>query len=124
MNGYLKSTLAVAFILCTSISCAQDAQEGDAGIPALQPSASVTTVEDGKSLLQKASYVIGFNTTASLLRDLKDQGVDIDVEKLDEGMQGAIAGNDIGMTQEEIRTVMMAFQKIVQKQQVEKMTKL
>jgi FKBP-type peptidyl-prolyl cis-trans isomerase len=127
MFRHLGTTFIAAMVLTASVSCAQDPQEGQQGlaeIPGLKPSASVTTVEDGKSLLQKASYIIGFNTTKSLLGDLGDQGVDVDVDKLMEGMQGAIAGQEIGMTQEEIRTVMMAFQKIVQKQQIEKMTKL
>lgn len=54
--------------------------------------------------------------------DLKRQGVDLNEEKLAEGIQLAIKGEELGMTQEEVRTVMMAYQKVVEKQQVEKMT--
>ncbi len=98
----------------------QNSQPGES--PSLKPQAVVTPQLDDASLAQKASYIIGFNTTARLLTELKQQGIDFDLDKLVEGMQNAVKGGELGMTQEEVQTVMMAFQKVVEKQQIEKMT--
>ncbi len=125
LGRFLIVLFAVGIGLLAENAVAQvpDQTGGDSTeVPGLQPNASVATAQDAASLRDKASLVIGFSTVSRLLSDLQRQGVDLNEEKLAEGIQKAIKGEELGMTQEEIRTVMMAFQKTVEKQQVEKMT--
>jgi FKBP-type peptidyl-prolyl cis-trans isomerase FklB len=114
-------TLCFGLGLLTSELFGQDGQSGTA--PSFQPN-TIVPQESGETLAKKASFIIGYNSTARLLAELKQQKVDLDLDKLVEGMQKAVKGEDLGMTNEEIRTVMMAFQKVVEKQQIERMTRL
>ncbi len=108
----------ISAVLLVQAADAQDTSEST--ISGLTPKQVVDTPDDA-TLLQKSSYIIGFNATSQLMIDLKRQGVDVDMEKFTSGVQKALQGEEIGMTQEEIRSVMMAFAKVVEKQQVEKM---
>ncbi|NIO40291.1 MAG: hypothetical protein GTO41_08890, partial [Burkholderiales bacterium] len=57
---------------------------------------------------------MGYN----MITELRAQGIEFDAKQMIEGMRAAIAGKDPPMTDEEIRNVMMAFERqIVQKQQ-------
>jgi FKBP-type peptidyl-prolyl cis-trans isomerase FklB len=113
--------LGVTACLTTSTALGQLPPTNQSGAVEIKPNATVTAEPDAASLLQKGSYIIGFNMTKSLMSDLKQQGVNVDTAKLTEGMQAALSGNEIGMSDEEIRTVMMAFQQLVQKEQIAKM---
>ena len=117
---YISICLGVGLV--SAVAFAQDAnqQEGSSTIPGLIPKTVVDTPDEA-TLVQKSSYIIGFNATAQLMLDLKRQGVDVDMEKFTAGVQKALQGEEIGMTRDEIRSVMTAFAKVVEKQQVEKM---
>ena len=88
----------------------------------LKPNVAVTAAVDEVSLKEKASYIIGYNMTGRWLSGLKAQGVELDDEKLLEGIKAAVAQQELGMTNEEIATVMQAFEKVAEKQQLAKMT--
>lgn len=126
MFGRLKPVVIVFGIGLMAVNCfAQDpapAGTDKAETPGLQPNAEVTTPQDAESLKDKASLIIGYSTISNLMSNLERQGVDLNMTKFSEGIQKAVEGSELGMTPEETKSVMMAFQKIVQKQQVEKMT--
>jgi FKBP-type peptidyl-prolyl cis-trans isomerase FklB len=124
----LRREIFIAICFClgflTSELFGQEGSAGQAGVaPTFQPSTVVPQAND-ESLAKKASFIIGYNSTARLLSELKQQNVDFDLDKLVEGIQKAVKGEDLGMTNEEVRTVMMAFQKVVEKQQIERLTRL
>jgi FKBP-type peptidyl-prolyl cis-trans isomerase FklB len=135
MFGRLKTVIFVFGIGLMAVSCfaqvpqeagsgTQEAGSGTTEVPGLQPNASITTPEDAESLQDKASLIIGFSTISNLINNLERQGVELNDAKFSEGIQKALQGEELGMTTEETQSVMMAFQKIAQKQQVEKMTML
>jgi FKBP-type peptidyl-prolyl cis-trans isomerase len=59
------------------------------------------------TLEQKASYVMGFDFVESL----KAQQAEISLESLIAGIKAAVEGSEIGMSAEEISTVMSAYEK-------------
>jgi FKBP-type peptidyl-prolyl cis-trans isomerase FklB len=64
----------------------------------------------------KASYSIGVNIGKSLHRD----GVDVEPKFFVQGMEDAIADGKLLLTEDQMKTVMMALQKEVQQKQAEK----
>lgn len=77
---------------------------GAAGVQAADPPA--TELKDLKS---KVSYSIGLN----IAKNMKSQGVEIDVDLLAKGMRDAFAGKS-DMTEEQIAETMQAFQQQLQ----------
>ena len=124
MFGRLKTVVLVTGIGILAANClAQDPEPAGAEkteVPKLQPNAAVSNSQDAQSLMDKVSLIIGHSTVSRL----KQQGVELSEAKLVEGIQLALKDEEIGMTQEEIRNVMMAYQKVVEKRQIEKMTLL
>lgn len=60
-----------------------------------------------ENLNQKASYLLGFD----FVQSLKQQQAELDLDQVVLGMKSAMEGKEIGMNPEEIRTVMMAFER-------------
>ncbi len=68
----------------------------------------------------KKSYIAGYQ----MMADLEQRGFGLKLEKLFEGMATASSGKELGMSDEEVQSLMMAFQKVVEKRQIEKMKTL
>lgn len=64
---------------------------------------------DEGSTIEKASFLIGYNT----IFRLKSQGADFDYEQILEGMKLANEGAESGMDREEQRSVLRAYQQLV-----------
>jgi len=73
-----------------------------------------------ESLTQKASYLIGYN----MVKDMQSQAIEFDLNELIKGIQDATAGKNPTMTDEEIQSVQIAFQRMVQQQQQERLAKV
>jgi FKBP-type peptidyl-prolyl cis-trans isomerase FklB len=81
---------------------------------------SVLAQEDtGKDqeLVKKASLIIGYNVA----KNMASQGIEIDREALLAGIQKGLDNAEFEMNEEEVESVMMAFQKYSERRQVEKM---
>ena len=65
-------------------------------------------VDEG-STIEKASFLIGFNT----ITRLKQQGAEFKFEQLLAGLNAANEGRESGMTREEQRSVLVSYQQIV-----------
>ncbi len=73
-----------------------------------------------ESLKQKASYLIGYN----FVKGLQVQQIDVDMQELLKGINDANGGKTPPMTDEEIQSVQMAFERMVIQQQQERMAKV
>lgn len=101
----------------------QDEQGDETQSPVeLKPMATITEAPDPETLVAKSSFIVGFNYASQVLQSMQQQGIEIDMEQFLKGVQTAVAGEDPGMSPDEIRSVMMAFQKQVEQQQIAKMT--
>lgn len=67
-----------------------------------------------ENLNQKASYLLGFD----FVQSLKQQQAELDLEQLVAGMKTAMEGKEIDMNPEEVRMVMMAFERQCQERMV------
>lgn len=99
------------------------ATEGADPASPLIPTATVEAEPDPATLASKASYILGFNTARKMVVDLSKQGVDVDQAKMLVGIQDALGGKQIAYSPDEIRSILMAYQKMLQKQQMAKMEK-
>ena len=86
--------------------------------PAADESAAQAKPDEG-STIDKASFLIGFNTVFRL----KSQGADYNYEKILEGMKAANGGEESGMEREEQRSVLRAYQQLVRAKIQEKRKK-
>ena len=101
--------LIVAGMICgPPLLVAQDSKPGQAA----ESSA-------GESLQQKASYLIGFN----FVKSMQQQGIEFDLSALLKGINDAKAGNPPPMTDEEIRSVQRAFERMLEQQQQDRLAK-
>ncbi len=91
------------------------AQQG-AGIPGIKPAAVATEMSD-EEIIQKASYLLGFNAMRGMATELKARGITLSNEQVLEGARKALAGEEVGVPMAEIQMVMEGFQKKVQEQQ-------
>ena len=73
-----------------------------------------------ESLKQKASYLIGFN----MIKELKLQDIDVDLDQLLQGINDAAAGKQPPMSDEEIRSVGLAFDRQVEKRRQDALAKI
>lgn len=64
-----------------------------------------------KSMTEKASFVIGYN----IAMEWKDQAIEVDFKQMARGILAASNDQGLGMTDEEIQSVMNAFQKELMK---------
>ena len=74
-----------------------------------EPAAKRAPKGEMKSLREKASYSIGLN----IGRSMKQQGVDLDVDRLTAGIADGIAAAEPKLTDEEIQEVMKEFEEEV-----------
>lgn len=116
MRTFLIAFLALALFVVTSVR--SDAQEG-------QPQGSANRQEETQqftpeSLKQKYSYLFGYN----MVKDLQRNEIEFDLKELLKGIQEAADGKAPVMTDEEIQSVEMAFQRMIVRQQQERMAKL
>ena len=72
--------------------------------------------EDEGSTIQKASFLIGYNTISRL----KQQEAEFDFDQLLAGLNAAQDGRESGMTREEQRPVLMAYQNMLRARMREK----
>ena len=124
----IRSATKLVFSIClgsiglfVSAQIAVAQEEPSKSDLSLQPNVAIATPLDEATLLQKSSFIIGYNMTSQWLNELKQQGVDCDTTSLKEGIRKAVEGEDFGMTDEEVKTVMLAFQKVVEKKLIENM---
>jgi len=87
------------------------------------PTATVEEEQDPKMLATKASYILGFNTAKKMVTDLTRQGIDVDQDRMLAGIQDAMGGAQSKYSPEEVKSILTAYQKLLQKQQMEKMEK-
>jgi FKBP-type peptidyl-prolyl cis-trans isomerase len=101
--------LAIA-LFCLGLSggvvLAQDNPGAESVIPA--------PAQQPANLKEKASYLLGFD----FVQSLKQQQADLDLDQVMVGMKAAMEGKEIDMTPEEMRTVMMAFERQCQEKMV------
>lgn len=96
------------FLLVVCISVATLAQD-TATSPKTAGSENKEQPADDASTIDKASFLIGFNTISRL----KQQKAEFNFEQLLAGLTAANDGRETGMTREEQRGVLVAYQKIV-----------
>ena len=89
----------------------------------LIPPATIQEEPDPETLAAKASYILGFNTARKMVTDLNNQGIEVDQGEMLVGIQDALGGKKIAYTPDEVRSILMAFQKKLQKQKMDKLAK-
>ena len=87
------------------------------------PTASMEAEPDPATLAAKASYILGFNTAKKMVTDLTRQGIEVNQEQMLVGIQNAMGGMPSKYSPEEVKTILSAYQKMLQKQQQAKMEK-
>jgi FKBP-type peptidyl-prolyl cis-trans isomerase FklB len=115
MNRSIISTL----LLVCYWSAAVFAQEPDAAPATTGKSAAANqgqgtpeeSADDEASTIEKASFVMGFN----FISQFKQREADYVFEKMLAGINAANDGLEAGMSQEEMRSVIMAYQTIIRK---------
>ncbi|MCE5325206.1 MAG: FKBP-type peptidyl-prolyl cis-trans isomerase [Planctomycetaceae bacterium] len=93
---------------------AQDGAAPQTKAPATQPAAQP------KVDMKQVSYIIG----ASMGRNMKQQGVELDVKAFNEGLQTGLSGGKPALTDEQMQKVMEDFQRVMIAKQEETTTKL
>lgn len=79
--------------------------------------AGMKSAADGED---RKSFIAGYQ----MMSDFQQRGLGLKLEKMFEGMTTASSGKELGMTDEEVQSLMMAFQKVVEKRQIEKMKRM
>ena len=75
---------------------------------------------DAESLVEKASYLIGYN----IVQDLRSNPLDLNDEQFLKGIRDALEGKQPPMSDEEIVTVMETFRRAMVRKQEEMMAKI
>lgn len=73
--------------------------------------------EDDASMIKKSSFIIGFNMVQNLIA----QGVEVDQDSMIEGMKAAFQKQELGMEDQEVERLMMAFQKYTEGKMVQRL---
>lgn len=110
----MRKLATFSAVLLVAAAGAAGAQEG--GQPTTQPAPSASQAGKPESVLDRASYVIGFN----LGQSLKTNNVTANADLLIQGFRDALAGKDAVLTPEEMQAAMTSLQQQVQQQQQEK----
>lgn len=105
-------------VLCIALWVASPAMAQEETVPAAggQQQEEVSA----ESLKQKASYLIGFN----MIKELKMQEIEVDLEQLLQGINDAAEGKQPTMSDEEIRSVGIAFDRMVEKRRQDLLAKI
>ena len=122
----LTICLAIAFAvtaIATTQAQDQSTQEPDSVVPNLNLT-KVVPQESEASLKQKASFLFGYNLASRVIGDFKSQGIELDRAKLEEGMLAALHDKELGMSPEEATSVLTAFRKHLQENQMNKLKAL
>lgn len=114
----MRKLAIVSAALLVVAAGAAGAQEAGQTAPTLkaQPAPSASQAGKPESVLDRASYVIGFN----LGQSLKTNNVTANADLLIQGFRDALAGKDAVLTPEEMQAAMTSLQQQVQQQQQEK----
>ena len=103
----------------TVYAAARSPKEKTATSPNKTDSAAETVKEKSVSLeseMDKVSYTIG----AQIGQNFKRQGVEVNTELLMRGIKDGLAGNELAIKEDEMRTLMMSFQQRMMAQQQER----
>jgi len=103
---HLTACFCIAFFGCVSLASAQNEKAAPGG----------SQLKDQK---QKVSYGIGYNLGQNLMRD----NLDLDPQMLVKGIMDAMKKQKPQMTEEEIRSTLLAFQQQLRDEQQTKMKK-
>ena len=77
-------------------------------------------IKDADGGVNKSSYVFGYQMMARM----KEQKVGISAAQLEVGLKKAMAGEELGMNDQEVEMLMMAFGKMVEKNRIAEMKKV
>lgn len=101
----LRLCISMAVVVC--LACVGHAQD-DSNKPASDPTLKTTK--------QQASYGLGL----MIGKNLKDDGLEVDLTLLTRGLKDALSGADPKLTEDEINVAVRAFQTAMRKQRAEK----
>lgn len=96
------------------------AQEPETEAPAKSADEAQTQSEGGGSVTDKASFLLGFN----MIKSMKIQGAELNVDRIVEGMRLAESGAELPMSMEEARSVLQAFEKMVNEKRTAERNKM
>jgi len=68
-------------------------------------------------MIKKSSYIIGFNMVQNLIA----QGVEVDQDAMIQGMTAAFKNEDLGLEDEEVERLMVAFQRYTEGKMVQRL---
>ncbi|MCI4019489.1 FKBP-type peptidyl-prolyl cis-trans isomerase N-terminal domain-containing protein, partial [Klebsiella pneumoniae] len=115
MNTIFKIS---ALTLSAALALSACGKKEAASEPAAASAAQGDTSSIG-STMQQASYAMGVDIGRSL-KQMKEQGAEIDLKVFTEAMQAVYDGKEIKMTEEQAQEVMMKFLQEQQAKAVEK----
>ncbi len=119
MNTIFKiSALTLSAALALSACGKKEAAPASASEPAAASAAQGDTSSIGGTM-QQASYAMGVDIGRSL-KQMKEQGAEIDLKVFTDAMQAVYDGKEIKMTEEQAQEVMMKFLQEQQAKAVEK----
>ena len=105
-----NKTFTFILVACFSAAAfAQDPPAKPSATPAAPGARQAVPVEDEAATIDKASFLIGFNTISRL----KQQEAEFNFEKLVAGLSAANDGREAGMTREEQRSTLVAYQQLI-----------
>jgi len=70
--------------------------------------------------VDKKSFIAGYQ----MISDFEQRGFELELDNVVGGMKAATAGEELGMSQEEVQAMMGAYQKMAEQKQFEKMKKV
>ncbi len=118
-----KKLLACLLVVCfAATASAQDEKKTPPARPAIQGRQAPAqeqpemTEEEIGSTIEKASFLIGYN----MVKRLMAQEADFNFDKILEGLNAAKDDREAGMTREEQRAVLLAYQRINRQRTIEK----
>ena len=89
-------------------------------VPALGQQTPTRQTDEMKSLKEKSSYILGHN----LIQDFRARQIDIDLERLLQGIRDAAEGKKSVLSDEEVISVMTAFRKQIEERERKVFAKL
>ena len=124
MNKTFKfSALAIAAALALTACDKKDANTPASASAPASAASGASAAKDASSIgtpVQQASYAIGMDT-GNLLKQMKDQGTEIDMKVFIEALQASYEGKESKMTEAQAQEIMVKFMKEQQAKAVEKL---
>ncbi len=116
----MKSTLIIsAMAVCMAIGLTAYAQEPTPAQQVAPPQQQAAPQGEPDLDPEKFGYLIGVQFGKSV-KSIKEAGVDISIESVNKGVTDAIEGNELEMSDEEMKQVENAFRTVFLKKQQEK----